>query len=100
MRTSPSEYADRARVLSPERRPEPRDRGLDVRRVDVVGGVGLVVLDVQPARLEQLARTAGEADLHHRVAPAVGDEDAQAAAILERRLPALDDRDEARERED
>src|SRR4051794_22890157 len=100
MRTSPSECADRARVLSPERRPEPRDRGLDVRRVDVVGGVGLVVLDVQPARLEQLARTAGEADLHHRGAPAGGDEDAQAAAILERRLPAPYDRDEYPEREE
>src|SRR3954454_14232942 len=55
------EDADRARVLSPERRTEPRDRGLDVRRVDVVGGVGLVVLDGQSAGLELLARGAGEA---------------------------------------
>ena len=42
--------------------------GADVRRVDVVGGVGLVVFDVEPARLEQLAGAAGEADLHDRVA--------------------------------
>ena len=68
--------------------------------IDVVRGVGLVVLHGQPARLEQLARAAGEADLHDRVAAAVGDERAHALPALEIGLPAVDDGDEAREGED
>jgi hypothetical protein len=49
-----------------------------VIRVDVVAGVGLVVLDVEPTRLEQLPGTPCEVDGHDRVAAAVRDEDARA----------------------
>ena len=54
----------------------------------------------QAARLEQLAGAAGEADLHDRVAAAVGDEHARVLPAREVGLPPLDDRDEAREGED
>ena len=60
-------------------------------RVDVVRGVGLVVLDLQAARLELLTGRAGEADLHHRVAAAVGDEHPRGRPGREVGLPAVDD---------
>ena len=53
-----AERSARARV---EPLPHPLDRRRHVRRVDVVGGVGLVVGDVDPGPLEQLVRAAGEA---------------------------------------
>ncbi len=51
-----------------QRRAQPVDRRRHVRRVDVVRGVGLVVLDGQAAGLEQLAGAPREADVHDRVA--------------------------------
>ena len=83
-----------------QRRPQPVDRRRHVRRVDVVRGVGLVVLDGQAAGLEQLAGAARERDVHDRVVAAVGDERARARAVGERGLPAVDGRDEAGEGED
>ena len=71
-----------------------------MRRVDLVGRVGLVVLDVEPRALEQFACTTREADLHDRIAPAVSDEDARPPGPPEVRLPSLDDGHEAGERED
>src|SRR4051795_10797617 len=88
------------RVLSAEGGVEPRDRGLDVRRVDLVARVGLVVLDRKPGGPEQLVRATAEPDLHDRVAATVGDERAQARSPVEVGLPAVDDRDEAGEGED
>jgi hypothetical protein len=40
-------------------------------RVDLVGGVGLVVLDVQPAGFEERTGAAGEIDVHDWIATAV-----------------------------
>src|SRR3954469_1803460 len=88
------------RVLSAEGRVEPRDRGPDVRRVDLVARVGLVVLDRQAGGPEQLVRATAEPDLHDRVAATVGDERAQPRPPVEVGLPAVDDRDEAGEGED
>src|SRR3954453_14958922 len=45
---------------------QPRHRGRHVRGIDVVGDAGLVVLDVDPAGLEELARTACELHVHDR----------------------------------
>ena len=83
-----------------KRRPDPLGGRLEVRRVDLVGPVGLVVLDVEPRALEQFACTTREADLHDRIAPAVSDEDARAPGPSEVRLPSLHDGHEAGERED
>ena len=80
--------ADSKRYRRPklvERVAQPVDRRRHVRGVDVVRGVGLVVLDGQAAGLEQLPRAAGEVDVHDRVVAAVGDERARAGAVGERR---------------
>ncbi len=60
-----------------------------VSGVDLVGDVGLVVLDVEAARLEQLPRTPREADLHDRIGAPVRNEHARVAS-RERRLPVGD----------
>ena len=78
---------------------EPVDRERDGGGVDVVGHIGLVVLDFQAARLQQITGPAPELDADHRVAPPVGNERAHAWAALEVRPPAVDDRHEPRERE-
>src|SRR5438067_2494108 len=83
-----------------ERRGEPVDRRGHMRGVDVVGRVRLVVLDVEPALLEQRARLACEVDRHDRVVAPVGYERARALPVIEVRGPPLDHRHEARERED
>src|SRR3954471_2304494 len=88
------------RVLSAEGRGDPRDRGLDVRRFDLVAHVGLVVLDGKAGGPEQLVRATAEPDLHDRVAATMGDERAQARPPVEVGLPAVDDRGEAGEGED
>ena len=65
---------------------EGRDPSVDPRlherqlvRIEVMAAAVLVVLDVEPGRLEARARVAGEVDDDDRVAAAVGDEDRQAA---------------------
>src|SRR5688500_18691087 len=50
-----------------QRLAHPVDHRGQVGGLDVVRGVGLVVLDRQPAGLEQVARAACEGDLHDRV---------------------------------
>jgi hypothetical protein len=54
-----------------------------VRRVDLVRGVGLVVVHGEAALLELLMRRAGELDVDHGVAAAVRDERRQALAVGE-----------------
>ncbi len=66
----------------------------------LVGHIGLVVVDLKAARLQEIAGAARELDVDHRVSPAVRDEHAQPPAALEVRLPALDVGHEPRERED
>src|SRR5215471_8672223 len=78
---------------------QPRLRRRNERRVDRVPDVGLVVPDVELALLEQPAGVARERDLDDRIAAPVRDPHAQPAAACEIRLPALDDGDEAGERE-
>ena len=68
--------ADR-RLLSRNRLGEPRCGVGDLRRLDPVGVVQFVVLDVHAALLEQVPSPVREADLHDRVAAPVGDEDSR-----------------------
>jgi hypothetical protein len=57
--------------------------------------VELVIADIQPARLQQLARLPCEADVDHRVRAPVCDEGASGGPIGKRCLPTVDGRDEA-----
>jgi hypothetical protein len=70
-----------------------------VRGVDFVPAGELVVVDIESSRHEPLARTVGEVDADHRIVAPVGDERADAAAIGQPRLPAVDRGDEAGEGE-
>ena len=83
-----------------KRASDPGDGRGHVHRIDVVGGVGLVVVDLEPGGLEQVAGAPREADLHHGVEAAVGDEGTQVRPAAGIRPPALDGGDEAREGED
>jgi hypothetical protein len=70
-----------------------------VRRVYLVADVGLVILDLEAAGLEQLSGATGETDLDDRVGPAVGDEGSRSESVLETWPPTVDDRNEAAEGE-
>ena len=50
-----------------------------VSGVDAVADIGLVVVDLQAARPQEIAGAARELDVDDRVAPSVGDERAQLA---------------------
>lgn len=68
--------------------------------VDLVAAVELPVLDLEATSLELIPGPLREADLHHRVGAAVGDEDTGSLSIVQMRLPIVDDRDEPTEGKD
>src|ERR1700722_16276679 len=85
---------------SGECRAKPGERGRNVRRVDLMSHVGLVIGDVEPAPLEQVARAAGELDIDDRVVATVCDENREARAACQIRRPPFNRGDEPGERED
>ena len=79
---------------------QPGPGGRDVCGVDLVAAGALAVVDGQSGAAQEVAGGLGEPDADHVVVTAVGDEHGQFAAVGQRRLPALDRRDEAAEGED
>src|SRR4051794_13305704 len=88
------EYGLPRRPVLPQRA-EPDTGGRHVIRVDRVSTDMLVVLDVEPAPLQPVARLPAEADIDHPILPAVCDEDRQARPAGEVGLPGLDRGNEA-----